>query len=543
LALGTLWVMRGCFPYGSSLIHCIHLILRRRARLPFPSGAGRAGGATLSKDIPLFNEDQLRRRRAEAKAGQKTIIDTAKADRRRNLSASETAVFRSLTESIEDIDSQLADAERRTELHDGADRIFNAASQGRAGGPTRGHDAYSDGRNSFVRDLIGSVTPAVDTSGEGRQRLDGFETRNVTGLTSSTAFDPPQYLLDLYARVSRPNAPLYSLLGKVKLDAPVVKTPKISSGNTAYEQSAENATINTTEWVDEYITVTPNTYAAASYVSDQALSLSPVELDGLIFSDLFASLAVSIENAVLYDAAFGLDTLATSTGTVFATGSSDTADGVGVIRSRAERDCNYPIQHKRCCRDHASECDSASNQPCGYDWAADLPRGPQLQPRRYSGSCGFAGAECCAGGDDSGRSCLRRCEHHNQRRYGSDLFHQARRLVRQRAWSGVAGVAPHRRPADRVAATHAFDPGCYSPLSGGVGEGHRVRRCDDRVRRQLMPWQGTNVVDPYHGNGNPWFEDLGLLGAELIDDDQITESSLARWSRSAHRMLRGVLPA
>jgi HK97 family phage major capsid protein len=106
----------------------------------------------------------------------------------------------------------------------------------------------------------------------------------------------------------------------------VVKTPKITSGNTASEQSAENATINTTDWVDEYITVTPGTYVAASYVSDQALTLSPVALDEFIFQDLFASLAVEIETAVLYDAGFGLDTLAASTGTTLATGSSDTAD-------------------------------------------------------------------------------------------------------------------------------------------------------------------------------------------------------------------------
>ena len=54
-------------------------------------------------------------------------------------------------------------------------------------------------------------------------------------------------------------------------------------------------------------------------MSDQALSLSPVELDGVDLSDLFAALAVGFENAVLYDRSFGLDTLATSTGTMFAT--------------------------------------------------------------------------------------------------------------------------------------------------------------------------------------------------------------------------------
>ena len=263
----------------------------------------------------MSNEIDQKRRRIAAIAAQ------VKARGATVLNSDETDEVRGLQEQIED-------AQRRASLAGAADRIFNAAqsSGGYRAGESRGHDAYSDRRHSYVRDLISSVTPAVDTSGEGRQRLEGLESRNVTGLTSSTAFDPPQYLLDLYARVSRPNAPLYSLLNKVALESPVVKTPKITAGNTAAQQSAENATINTTEWTDEYITVTPNTYAAASYVSDQALTLSPVELDGLIFADLFAALAVEIETAVLYDGSFGLDTLATSTGTVFATGSSDTAD-------------------------------------------------------------------------------------------------------------------------------------------------------------------------------------------------------------------------
>jgi HK97 family phage major capsid protein len=254
----------------------------------------------------------------ELRKRQNAILEAVKARGARSLNDRENEEYLFITE-------QLQVMERKSELRGAADRIFNASENGKDMDTYRADDAYTERRHSYVRDLIGSVTPAVAAAG-GRERLDGMEARDVTGLTSGTAFDPPQFLIDLYARVSRPNSPLYSLLSKVKLDSPVVKTPKITAGNTAAVQSSENATISTTEWSDEYITVTPKTYAAASYVSDQALSLSPVELDGLIFSDLFAALAVQIENAVLYDGAFGLDTLATSTGVTFATGSSDTAD-------------------------------------------------------------------------------------------------------------------------------------------------------------------------------------------------------------------------
>jgi len=239
-----------------------------------------------------------------------------------------SGLIKELRDRVEEI---RADVERREQLSGAADRLWTAAGSGATA--YRRHDSYTDRRNSYVRDLIGAVTPAVDTSGEGRQRLGGLETRDVSGLTSSTAFDPPQFLLDLYARVSRPNAPLYSLLEKVKLDAPVVKTPKITTGNVAAVQSAENASINPTTWVDDYITVNPKTYAAATYVSDQALALSPVRLDSLIFEDLFAALAVAVENGVLYDSEFGLDTLAFQAGTVLSTASSDTADVLAAFAS------------------------------------------------------------------------------------------------------------------------------------------------------------------------------------------------------------------
>jgi HK97 family phage major capsid protein len=258
-----------------------------------------------------MNIDTLRAQRKE-------LIERAKSRGAKFLDSTEDAEFRRLSDEIEDL-------ERRDDMHSAARRISTAAD---ANGSRRSHsdDGYDRRNHSFVKDLVSSVTPAVDPSGNGRERLGGLESRDVSGLTSGTAFDPPQYLLDLYARVARPNAPLYALLGKTPLTGPVVKTPKITTGNTAAVQSAENATISTTDWTDEYLTITPKTYAAASYVSDQALSLSPVELDGLIFADLFAALAVQLETALLYDASWGLDTLAVSSGTVFSTGSSDTAD-------------------------------------------------------------------------------------------------------------------------------------------------------------------------------------------------------------------------
>jgi hypothetical protein len=161
----------------------------------------------------------------ELRKRQNAILEAVKARGARSLNDRENEEYLFITE-------QLQVMERKSELRGAADRIFNASENGKDMDTYRADDAYTERRHSYVRDLIGSVTPAVAAAG-GRERLDGMEARDVTGLTSGTAFDPPQFLIDLYARVSRPNSPLYSLLSKVKLDSPVVKTPKITAGNTA----------------------------------------------------------------------------------------------------------------------------------------------------------------------------------------------------------------------------------------------------------------------------------------------------------------------
>lgn len=99
------------------------------------------------------------------------IIDRAKARGALRLNAEEDAEFR-------DLFFQIEDQERRDALHATA-RKFTASQARTSGQSEYRHDAYSDQRHSYVRDLISSVTPAVDTSGEGQQRLEGLETRNV----------------------------------------------------------------------------------------------------------------------------------------------------------------------------------------------------------------------------------------------------------------------------------------------------------------------------------------------------------------------------
>lgn len=107
------------------------------------------------------------------------------------------------------------------------------------------------------------------------------------------------------------------------LTGPVVKVPKLTAGATAAEQSAQNTSITTSNFTDEYLSTTAVTIAGATAVSQQLIDLSPLAIDQIVFTDLFAALAQEVEYALWYDTNFGIDNLVQQT---YALGSSNAED-------------------------------------------------------------------------------------------------------------------------------------------------------------------------------------------------------------------------
>jgi HK97 family phage major capsid protein len=266
-----------------------------------------------------------------------TIVARAKARGATHLNDAEDAEFRRLTE-------QLEDRERRGALSSSAGRVFSAA-QSRIGGQSEyrpegsvyTRTAQQQGV-SFVRDLLSASTGGTD-AGEARRRLEQHtaETRDVAGLNTITgnsegfSFAPPQYALDAWARFARAGSPLYNLLQKRALLGPEVKVPKLTAGITASEQSSENTSITTSEFTDEYLSTTAKTVAAAAAVSQQLIDLSPLNIDDIVFQDMFAALAQQVDNDLWYDSNFGVDTLVQTTYTLPTATETDIDDIYGYL--------------------------------------------------------------------------------------------------------------------------------------------------------------------------------------------------------------------
>jgi HK97 family phage major capsid protein len=109
------------------------------------------------------------------------------------------------------------------------------------------------------------------------------------------------------------------------------KVPKLTAGTTASEQSSENTSITTSEFSDEYLSTTAKTVAAACAVSQQLTDLSPLNIDDIVFQDLFAALAQQVDYDLWYDSTFGVDNLVQTTYTLPSATETDIDDIYGYL--------------------------------------------------------------------------------------------------------------------------------------------------------------------------------------------------------------------
>lgn len=273
-----------------------------------------------------MDTDFLKRRRQQARDDQQMIINRVRSDGRKVLSDSENKCFRSLTETIADIDESLADSERRSESHSAAANIFSASQANTGANPmnpeTRAlehltqsgtynvNNQTGPNRRSFISDLLATSMPNGDIHGEARARLaqHADEMRNAglekrTGLDTTVGdaggFAAPAYMIAQYAEYARPVAVTTNLIPSYELTAPITNIPKISQGTVLSTQSSQNTELTETDIEDEYLTQTAITIGAKETVSRQLLDLAVPGLDQILFRDLSAAHATFLDNAIL----------------------------------------------------------------------------------------------------------------------------------------------------------------------------------------------------------------------------------------------------
>jgi HK97 family phage major capsid protein len=164
-----------------------------------------------------------------------------------------------------------------------------------------------DGKNSFVRDMIGAQLRNDSTAWERLHRHAqevAIETRDISRTDGAGGdFVPPIYLINEYAEFARAARVTADLVTNMALPAGTdsINIPQITTGTLSAFQSADNAATTTRDMVSSTVTAPVRTISGYENVSIQLVEQSPLAggLDRLVFGDLMADYALQLNTAVV----------------------------------------------------------------------------------------------------------------------------------------------------------------------------------------------------------------------------------------------------
>ena len=164
-----------------------------------------------------------------------------------------------------------------------------------------------NGRNSFVRDMIGAQLRNDRNSWERLNRHAqevAVETRDISRTDGAGGdFVPPIYLINEYAEFARAARVTADLVTNMALPAGTdsINIPQITTGTLAAFQSADNTATTTRDMVSSTVTAPVRTISGYENVSIQLVEQSPLAggLDRLVFGDLMADYALQLNTAVV----------------------------------------------------------------------------------------------------------------------------------------------------------------------------------------------------------------------------------------------------
>ena len=164
-----------------------------------------------------------------------------------------------------------------------------------------------DGKNSFVRDMIGAQLRNDRTSWERlyrHQQEVAVETRDISRADGAGGdFVPPIYLINEYAEFARAARVTADLVTNMALPSGTdsINIPQITTGTLSAFQSADNSATTTRDMVSSTVTAQVRTISGYENVSIQLVEQSPLAggLDRLVFGDLMADYALQLNTAVV----------------------------------------------------------------------------------------------------------------------------------------------------------------------------------------------------------------------------------------------------
>ena len=213
-------------------------------------------------------------------------------------------------EEIAALDERIATAEKVESRTAALAESRKASGVATFGGATVTKESMTydkDGKNSFVRDMIGANLRNDRNSWERLNRHQqevAIESRDISR-TDGAGGDlvPPIYLINEYAEFARAARVTADLVTNMALPAGTdsINIPQITTGTLAAFQSADNTATTTRDMVSSTVTAPVRTISGYENVSIQLVEQSPLAggLDRLVFGDLMADYALQLNTAVV----------------------------------------------------------------------------------------------------------------------------------------------------------------------------------------------------------------------------------------------------
>ena len=256
--------------------------------------------------------------REQLAASRKAITDIAEEEAREDLSPEEDGEFREITEKIKRADVEISDydarirelseeQERSANLTAGAEAVRRAKARASVVSEARTYE-HGNG-NSYIRDLV-RVQTQMD-HGQSGERLRRHaidvqtdpEYRAALDRTDGTGgyFVPPLWMMNQYLDLARAGRATANAVGTEALppNTDSLMIPRIATGTSTAVQTADNAAVSETSLTDAAVTVPVRTVAGEQNIALQLLDQSPVNFDQIVFRDLVASHAATLDNQVL----------------------------------------------------------------------------------------------------------------------------------------------------------------------------------------------------------------------------------------------------
>lgn len=275
--------------------------------LPFAGGL-----RTLRKNtaVTAVNSDFLTQRRDVLKASIERQLREIRAAGRDRLTEAENRRYQQSLAELRDLDSEISRIGQVNTTVGNLQRRIDANTS-RKHTVNDSHLVYSKrGRQSWVRDLV--LAHAHDDH-ESRSRLaahahevatDGAyqEFRDLSRVDGAGGYAvPPAWMMAEYVELARPGRAFANLCQRMPLPGGTdqINIPKVLTGTAVGVQTADNTVVTDVDLTDTFISAPVRTISGQQGVAIQLIDQSPIAFDDIIFRDLIAAYAGTLDVQVM----------------------------------------------------------------------------------------------------------------------------------------------------------------------------------------------------------------------------------------------------